>query len=175
MIIFDEIKVGDIIKVLVNMDDIEEELYAKVTYNSGTCLEVTYLVPTSKIYKGTTLYEFEEDHNLVESCNITEHYERNDLSDIMVKIPKTPYYYLIDEEHSIDESDSSSIVDSEDSDSDDSFIADDDEEGDPPPDAEEIDREWNQWNPTTPGAKRFKDTVDLIEYHARMHADNLKF
>jgi hypothetical protein len=174
MIIFSEIKVGDIIKVLVNLDDIDEELYAKVVKNLGTCLNVSYLVPTSKIYKGTTLYEFEEDHNLVESCNITEHYAEIDLSDLMIHVPKTPYYYLIDE-NSVNDSDSSSIVDSEDSDTDDSFVADDDEEGDPPPDAEEIDREWNEWNPTTAGGKRFKETVDLIEYHARLHADNLKF
>ena len=152
----------------------EEELYAKVIKNSGVCLEVTYLVPTSKIYKGTTLYEFEEDCNVVESCNITEHYEGSELSDIMIKVPRTPYYYLIDE-NSIDESDSSSIVDSEDSGTDDSFVADDDEEGDPPPDAEDIDRAWNSWNPVTPGARRFKETVDMIEYHARMHADELKF
>ena len=28
-------------------------------------------------------------------------------------------------------------------------------------------KEWDEWKPSTPGAKSFKDTVDMIETYAR--------
>jgi len=44
-----------------------------------------------------------------------------------------------------------------------------------PPDHREVDQAWNDWQPTTTGAKRFKERVDLIEQLARQHIDTLNF
>ena len=40
---------------------------------------------------------------------------------------------------------------------------------------EAIDKEWNEWKPTSPGARSFKEKVDAIENMAKMRADNLSF
>ena len=45
----------------------------------------------------------------------------------------------------------------------------------PPPDHEQVDKAWEDWQPHTEGAKRFKERVDLIETLARQHLDNLDF
>ena len=45
----------------------------------------------------------------------------------------------------------------------------------PPSDYKTIDKEWNAWEPRSPGARSFKETVDAIEALAKAHADNLSF
>ena len=40
-----------------------------------------------------------------------------------------------------------------------------------PPDHKSIDKEWNEWNPSTSGGKSFKETVDMIE----MNIKNLSY
>jgi len=64
-----------------------------------------------------------------------------------------------------------------DSEFDDFIVPDDEIDGIvcPPPGHETIDKDWEKWNPTSPGAKSFKSTVDAIEMHARLHADNLNW
>ena len=44
-----------------------------------------------------------------------------------------------------------------------------------PPDHREIDEEWNNWSPVSPGALRFKQTVDMIEYHVNQKNDENAF
>jgi hypothetical protein len=41
-----------------------------------------------------------------------------------------------------------------------------------PPDYASIDKEWNEWNPSTPGARSFKETIDLIENRVRRLSGN---
>ena len=36
-----------------------------------------------------------------------------------------------------------------------------------PPDYASIDKEWNEWRPSSLGARSFKETVDLIESRVR--------
>ena len=48
MIINEDIKPNEIIKVLVNEDDIEEEVYAIVQDNRGDHLELKYIEETDK-------------------------------------------------------------------------------------------------------------------------------
>ena len=40
---------------------------------------------------------------------------------------------------------------------------------------EMVDKEWEKWKPSTPGARSFKDTVDMIEMHAKRMADEMSF
>ena len=37
----------------------------------------------------------------------------------------------------------------------------------PPPDHASIDKDWNEWEPTSSGARSFKETVDAIETRIR--------
>ena len=36
-----------------------------------------------------------------------------------------------------------------------------------PPDHRQIDKEWNEWEPTTSGGRSFKETIDAIEMRVR--------
>jgi hypothetical protein len=188
MINFQDIEEGEIVKVLVNMNDIEEELFARVYKHTGNFLHVKYLIPTEKVWKGACVYELEETNNMVEPETIVEHYQGSILFDEVEgikKIPRTPYYYF-EEEHDPEESDDE-IVSSDEEDGyevDDSFCEEDGiidgrpetaADWKPPPGSEHVDREWNEWQPQTEGAKRFKERVDLIEKLARQHLDNLEF
>lgn len=188
MINFQDIEDGEIIKVLVNVNDVEEELYARVYKHSGNFLRVKYLMPTEKVWKGACVYELDETVENVEPESVTEHYPGAILFDEVEnikKIPRTPYYYFIDE-HDPDESDDEVISEDEEDgyEIDDEFCVDDgivdgrpEQASDwrPPPGHEHTDREWNEWQPRTEGAKRFKERVDLIENLARQHLDNLDF
>ena len=63
------------IRVLVNSDDIEEECYAKVISNESDKLFVSYLSPSSKIYKGACIYSFESKVEIVYPESIIEHHQ----------------------------------------------------------------------------------------------------
>jgi len=86
------------------------------------------------------------------------------------------YAYL--SEIDVEDSDSE-IYDEDESDSemDDFIVPDDHIDGEviPPSDYKTIDKEWNAWEPRSPGARSFKETVDAIEAMAKAHADNLSF
>jgi hypothetical protein len=73
----------------------------------------------------------------------------------------------------------SEIIDESDEDSDlEGFVVPDDEiDGQviPPSSQVQIDKAWNEWQPTSPGSRKFKEVVDSIEEFAKMHADNLNF
>ena len=70
-IVFSDIVPHEMIKVLVNSDDIEEDFYAKVISNEGDKLFVSYISPSSKIYKGACIYSFDSK---VEIAKKTEWY-----------------------------------------------------------------------------------------------------
>jgi hypothetical protein len=183
MIDFQEIQEGEIIKVLVNNEDVEEELYARVyKVHGNNILQVKYLVPTEKLWKGACVYELEDTLESVEPESICEHYAGVILFDELEhikKIPRTPYYYFVDEKDEDESDDEVMSADEEDGyEIDGEFCVDDhviDGRVELPPDHREVDQAWNDWQPTTTGAKRFKERVDLIEQLARQHIDTLNF
>ena len=175
-----DITLGEIVTVLLEDDDgVEEETNAIVTAVSNNVLTVRYLTMTSKLYKNATVYELEEEENMVDVCSLTEHHIGiKDLEEIgYAQLDDGPMYVLQDEINF--DIESSSIEDmSDDEGTEDSFIVPDniiDGKVVPPDDAAEIDAAWNAWQPTSSGAKKFKARVDLIEELARVHADNLNF
>lgn len=171
MIIFDEIEVGDVVKIRTVYDEIEEEMFALVVDRLVTTLVVRYYIPTSKLYKGATLYRLEDTEDGVLQESLTEHY----IKDTSPFEEKEDMVYLPDETNT-DESDSE-IEDMSDSDSeeDEFVVPDGTEQWVPPPDSEEVDRSWNNWLPPTPGARNFKAVVDRIEQLARYQEDDLRF
>ena len=78
----------------------------------------------------------------------------------------------------IEDSDSEIYDDNEtDSEMEDFIVSDSEIDGQviPPPNHASIDKEWNEWKPTSPGARSFKECVDAIEAMAKLQADNLSF
>ena len=59
MIVGSDIRCNEIIRVLAVVDDVEEEMYAKVLRNTGESVCVTYLSATEKLYKGACVYQLE--------------------------------------------------------------------------------------------------------------------
>lgn len=179
MIRLQDIKENEILKVLLNLDDVEEEHFARVVSTSESFIYVKYLLVTEKHYGGAAVYEEDTSTEVVEIESVTEHYEGSKgYSDItgLRKIPRTPYYIMSEEGDifSDDESEWETAT-SEDEYQADDFCTDDEEQPSPPADHEDLDRAWNSWNPTSAGAKRFKERVDLIEQHVRCTRDNQKF
>ena len=179
MIVPSEIIEDDIVKLLVNEDDIEDEMFAVVGMNTGLVLGVRYLNPTELIYKSACVYELEDgDMNPAPYESVMEHYPSGTtFEDLEFKMIK-PRTFVQLNEIDIEDSDSE-IYDEDESDSemDDFIVSDSEIDGQviPPPDYKSIDAEWNAWKPSTPGAKSFKETVDAIEAMAKEHADNLSF
>ena len=60
MIVPTEINQDDIVKVLVNEDGIEDEIYGIVGMNTGKTLGLRYLNTTELFYKSACVYEVEE-------------------------------------------------------------------------------------------------------------------
>ena len=181
-----DIKTNDIVKILVNEDGIEDHLYGVVAMNTGNTLGVRYLCPTEATYKSASVYELEADDgdmNPVPYESLTEHYPSGTtFDDLEFKcIDSKNKLYALLEEIDIEDDDETIYVHADNSDTDsefDDFIVPDDEIDGivcPPPGHETIDKDWEKWNPTSPGAKSFKSTVDAIEMHARLHADNLNW
>ncbi len=177
-IVFSDILPHEMIKVLVNFDDIEEECYAKVISNESDKLFVSYLSPSSKIYKGACIYSFESKVEIVYPESIIEHHQGVvDVSQLgILKIDDSNNFVV---ENEIEDSGlDSDIEDMSDSDSDslhDSFIAEDDpDQWELPEDHKEVDNQWDNWRPSSVGETHFKDTVDRLERYAKIHYDNLQ-
>ena len=174
MIKISEIQPGELIKVLVNLeDDIEDEMYAKVKENNNDYIVVSYYSETSMTYKGARLYELEDKDELVQEENLSEHHQSLDF----FKNVKENLYYMIDE---IDSDEDSDIIDESDDDGSDleGFIVPDSECTDVisiPKNYREIDKEWNEWKPTSHGSLRFKNMVNDIETMAKYQTDELNF
>jgi hypothetical protein len=173
MINFSEIQPGDLIRVLLNIDDVDDEIYAITKENRDDYLIVNYYLETSFVYKGARVYELDDNEELVQQENLCEHFPEGE--SIFKRVDDM--LYCIDDEI---ESDIESVfIDESDEESDlEGFIVPDDEiDGEviPPVGHKEIDQEWADWEPRSPGSRRFKELVDSIEGFARMHADNLNF
>jgi len=178
MIVPSEIVQDDIVKLLVNEDNLEDEMFAVVGMNTGLTLGVKYLNPTELIYKSACVYKLDEDElSPAPYESVMEHYPSettfNDLE--MKSLGQGMYAYL--EEIDIEDSDSDIYDEVTDSEMEDFIVSDSEVEGQviPPANHASIDKEWNEWKPTSPGARSFKEKVDAIENMAKMHADNLSF
>tara|TARA_B100000073_G_C23710671_1_gene564151 strand:- start:248 stop:838 length:591 start_codon:yes stop_codon:yes gene_type:complete len=174
MINFSEIQPGDLVRVLVNLEDIEDEMYAKVKENNNDYLVVSYYSETSMMYKGARIHEYEDDKDeLVQIDNLSEHHQAPDYFTNV----KDNLYVMIDD---IDSDEDSEIYDESDddgSDLDDFIVPDNQVDGMiiPPSNKAAIDKEWNEWEPRSPGSMRFKETVNAIETYAKIQADELNF
>tara|TARA_B100000530_G_C15812393_1_gene430097 strand:+ start:54 stop:584 length:531 start_codon:yes stop_codon:yes gene_type:complete len=172
MIVPMEINQDDIVKVLVNEDGIEDEMYGVVGMNTGSTLGLRYLNPTELFYKGACVYELEpEELSPAPFESVMEHYPSGTtFADLEMKplgTNKFAFYTEIDVEDS-----DSELYDEEETDSEmaDFVVSDTEIEGQAiplPPDHKSIDKEWNEWEPTTSGGKSFKETVDAIETRIR--------
>jgi hypothetical protein len=179
MIVPSEIIQDDIVKLLVNEDGLEDEMFAVVGMNTGLTLGVRYLNPTDLIYKSACVYELEDgDMNPAPYESLMEHYPSGttfvDLE--MKSLGNGMFAYL--SEIDVEDSDSEIYDDNESNSEMDDFIVPDDEiDGEviPPPNHASIDKEWNEWTPSSPGARSFKETVDTIEAMVKLHTDNLSF
>ena len=178
MIVPSEIIQDDIVKLLVNEDELEDEMFAVIGMNTGQTLGVRYLNPTELIYKSACVYKLDEDElSPAPYESVMEHYPSettfNDLE--MKSLGQGMYAYL--EEIDIEDSDSDIYAEVTDSEMEDFIVSDSEIEGQviPPANHASIDKEWNEWKPTSPGARSFKEKVDAIETMAKMHADNLSF
>lgn len=172
---FSEIQPGDLIKVLVKIDEVEDEQYAIVEENCTDYLIVKYFTERSLSFKGAPVYTLDNETNLLREENVSEHFENGD--SIFTCINETDGMYIIENEQ---QSDAESVLynESDESGSDaDSFIVSDSEieHIDLPPDHVQIDREWNEWKPHSPGSTRFKQMVDNIELKARIQMDEINF
>ena len=178
MIVPSEIVQDDIVKLLVNEDNLEDEMFAVVGMNTGLTLGVKYLNPTELIYKSACVYKLDEDElSPAPYESVMEHYpSETTFSDLEMKsLGQGMYAYL--EEIDIEDSDSDIYDEVTDSEMEDFIVSDSEVEGQviPPANHASIDKEWNEWKPTSPGAKSFKERIDAIETMAKMHADNLSF
>jgi len=171
MIRLSEIQPGDLLKVLIVVDDVEDELFARVFDNRGDYLEIHYYEETSMTYKGARVYVLEPEVNIIRGESISEHHVETIFEHI-----SDERYVLKDEMDSGDE-DSTFYDDSDDNGSDlRSFVVSDNDTDDSlPHDHESVDRTWEQWIPTSEGSRHFKQVVDDIEVRARIHMDNINF
>jgi len=173
MIVPSEIIQNDIVKVLVNEDGVEDEMYGIVGMNTGNTLGLRYLNPTELFYKNACVYELEtETLSPAPYESLMEHYPSGTtFSDLEMKslgMNRFAMYSEID----VEDSDSDLYDEGAEDESDlEGFVVSDSEVVGQdialPPGHKAIDKEWNEWEPTTSGGKSFKETIDLIESRVR--------
>ncbi len=173
MIVPSEINQNDIVKVLVNEDGVEDQMYGVVGMNTGNTLGLSYLNPTELIYKSACVYKLDLDElSPAPYESVMEHYPSGttfmDLEMKSLGENRFAMYSEID----VEDTDSDLYDEGADDDSDlEGFVVSDSElvgqDIALPPGHEAIDKEWNEWEPTTSGGKSFKETIDLIETRVR--------
>ena len=176
MIVPSEIIEDDIVKVLVNEDGVEDEMYAVVAMNTGKTLGLYYLNPTESVYKSACIYSLDKtEMSPAPYDSLMEHYPTGtkfeDLD--MKRMNQDDDMYAFYSEIDIEDSDSDihemHLESDTDSEMADFIVPDSEVEGQNivPPDYASIDKEWNEWRPSSLGARSFKETVDLIESRVR--------
>jgi len=173
MIVPSEIIENDIVKVLVNEDGVEDEMYGIVGMNTGNTIGLRYLNPTELFYKSACVYELEhETLSPVPYESLMEHYPSGTrFEDLEMKALGIGQYVMY-AEIDVEDTDSDLYDEGGDDESDlEGFVVSDSEiigQDIPlPPGHQAIDKEWNAWEPTTSGGKSFKETVDMIESNIR--------
>ena len=176
MIVPSEIIEDDIVKVLVNEEGVEDEMYAVVAMNTGKTLGLYYLNPTESVYKSACIYSLDKtEMSPAPYDSLMEHYPTGtkfeDLD--MKRMNESGDMYAFYSEIDIEDSDSDihemHLESDTDSEMADFIVPDSEVEGQNivPPDYASIDKEWNEWQPSSLGARSFKETVDLIESRVR--------
>ena len=173
MIVPSDINQDDIVKVLVNEDGVEDQMYGIVGMNTGKTLGLRYLNATELVYKNACVYEVESTElSPAPYESVMEHYpigtRFEDLEMKPLGMDRFAFYSEID----IDDSDSDIYDEGQEDESDlEGFVVSDSEvvgQDIPlPPGHEAIDKEWNKWEPSTSGGKSFKETIDAIETRVR--------
>lgn len=174
MIVPSEINQDDIVKVLVNEDGIEDEMYAVVAMNTGRTLGLYYLSPTDSIYKSACVYKLDKSEmSPAPYDSLMEHYPTGTtFDDLEMKRVDVDMYSLYSE-IDVDDSDSDVHEMPLDSDTDsemaDFIVPDSEVEGQNivPPDYAAVDKEWDAWEPSSAGARSFKETINMIENRVR--------
>jgi hypothetical protein len=181
---YTDIKPAEVVKILLEDDGIEEDFWAKVISNEGEYLYVTYLTPTSRVYKDACVYEFDSQVSRVEFQSLMEHYpDVKTITDVGWRRVGDGNSWVIEEEvdDSVTTSDVEDLSDSEyEADElhqsmQDFVVPDNLNEFEPPPDAKEVDTQWDEWKPTSEGGRHFKNVVDRIESKVRAAYDDHKF
>lgn len=178
MIVFSEIQPGDLVKIFVNEDGVEDEMYGVVGMNTGSTLGIKYLNATESFYKSACVYKMNEEMLPAPYESVMEHYAGEaTFEDIEMKRLGDDMYAYYSE---IDiEDEDSYIYDQTDEDTDlEGFVVSDSEiDGNVslPPDHELVDKEWNEWKPSSPGSLKFKELVNKIEERAKTQVDNVNF
>ena len=176
MIVPSEIIEDDIVKVLVNEDGIEDEMYAVVAMNTGKTLGLYYLNPTESVYKSACIYSLDRtEMSPAPYDSLMEHYPTGTtFEDLAMKRMAQDgdmyaFYSEIDIEYSDSDIHEMHLESDTDSEMADFIVPDSEVEGQNivPPDYASIDKEWNEWQPSSVGARSFKETVDLIESRVR--------
>ena len=176
MIVPSEIIEDDIVKVLVNEEGVEDEMYAVVAMNTGKTLGLYYLNPTESVYKSACIYSLDKtEMSPAPYDSLMEHYTTGtkfeDLD--MKRMDESGNMYAFYSEIDVEDSDSDihemHLESDTDSEMADFIVPDSEVEGQNivPPDYASIDKEWNEWQPSSLGARSFKETVDLIESRVR--------
>ncbi len=176
MIVPSEIIEDDIVKVLVNEEGVEDEMYAVVAMNTGKTLGLYYLNPTESVYKSACIYSLDKtEMSPAPYDSLMEHYPTGtkfeDLD--MKRMDESGNMYAFYSEIDVEDSDSEihemHLESDTDSEMADFIVPDSEVEGQNivPPDYASIDKEWNEWQPSSLGARSFKETVDLIESRVR--------
>ena len=178
MIVPSEIIENDIVKVLVNEDGVEDEMYGVVGMNTGSTLGIKYLNATESFYKSACVYKMNEEMLPAPYESVMEHHTGEaTFEDIEMKRLGDDMYAYYSE---IDiEDEDSDIYDQTDEDTDlEGFVVSDSEiDGNVslPPDHELVDKEWNEWKPSSPGSLKFKELVNRIEERTKNQVDNVNF
>lgn len=174
MIVPSDIIQDDIVKVLVNEDGIEDQMLAIVAMNTGNTLGLHYLNPTESIYKSACVYKIDKDEiSPAPYESIMEHHPSGTkFEDFEMKRLNTnmfAYYSEIDVEDSDSDVHEMTMESDTDSEMADFVVPDSEVAGQDilPHDYETIDKEWNEWKPSSMGAKGFKNTIDSIENRVR--------
>lgn len=176
MIVPSEIIEDDIVKVLVNEDGVEDEMYAVVAMNTGKTLGLYYLNPTESVYKSACIYSLDKtEMSPAPYDSLMEHYptgtkfEDLDMKRMNQDDDMYAFYSEIDVEDSDSDIHEMHLESDTDSEMADFIVPDSEVEGQNivPPDYASIDKEWNEWQPSSLGARSFKETVDLIESRVR--------
>tara|TARA_B110000503_G_scaffold122023_1_gene186188 strand:- start:9715 stop:10251 length:537 start_codon:yes stop_codon:yes gene_type:complete len=178
MIVPSEIIQHDIVKVLVDEDGIEDEMLAVVAMNTGRTLGLHYLNPTESIYKSACVYKLDRDEIFPAPYeSVTEHHlsgtKFEDLEMKRVEADMYVYYSEIDTDESDSEVHEMNLASDTDSEMADFIVPDNEVEGQDivPSDYATIDKEWNEWKPSSLGARGFKNTIDSIESRIRRLSD----
>ena len=173
MIVPSEIIEDDIVRIFVNEDGIEDQMYGVVGMNTGLTLGIHYLNPTELVYKSACVYKLDKgDLSPAPFESVMEHYPSGTtFMDLEMKSLGENMFVMYSE-IDIEDSDSDLYDEGAEDESDlEGFVVSDSEivgQDIPlPPGHQAIDKEWNEWEPTTSGGKSFKETIDAIETRVR--------